>query len=33
MRENNECDSYPQAVLCYKYAIYEGLYGNFTNLL
>ena len=40
MRGNNLCkwnvrerDSCLQAVLCYKDAIYKGLYGNFTGLL
>ena len=40
MRGNNLCkqnvrerDSCLQVVLCYKDAIYKGLYGNFTGLL
>ena len=28
-----ERDSCLRAVLCYKDAIYKGLYGNFTGLL
>ena len=32
-RDVYERDSLLRAVLCYKDAIYKGLYGNFTDLL